>query len=236
VVVRSSTRHQLKQDSFTEATKETFSWAVEHRRKLITGAIVVLAIVAVVLGTWAILQYRDQQASAKLGNAMRTLEAPVLPAGTPRQSDMVAFTSAAERGKAAVKQFGDIASQYGHTRSGKIARYFEGVAALDAGDNALAEKALADVSGSEDLSSLAKFALASVYRRQNREADAIRLYKELIENPTSSVPKSTAQLELASVYEAKQPQEAAKIYQQVAKDNPAGPAAELANARLQALK
>jgi tetratricopeptide (TPR) repeat protein len=235
--VRSSTRHQLKQDRFAEATKETVSWAVEHRGKLITGAVVIAALLVIVIGGWAFLRYRDQQASAKLGEAMRTYEAPIVPPGTPSQGNVVTFTSAAERGKAAVKQFSEIAGKYSLTRSGKIARYFEGVAALDVGDNALAEKALSEVAGgNEDLSALAKFALASVYRRQNREADAVRIYKELIENPTNSVPKSTAQLELASLYEAKQPEEAAKIYQQVAKDSPAGPAGELANARLQAMK
>ena len=49
-------------------------------------------------------------------------------------------------------------------------------------------------------------------------------------------PKAEAQLELASLYAAKQPAEAKRIYQEISKDNPASAAAQIAQAKMQDLK
>jgi hypothetical protein len=58
----------------------------------------------------------------------------------------------------------------------------------------------------------------------------------LIEHPTRSVGKAEVQFEMAALYKSKQPAEAKKIYEQIRKDNPAGPAAEMASAQLQDMK
>jgi hypothetical protein len=78
--------------------------------------------------------------------------------------------------------------------------------------------------------------LASIYRESNRAADAIALYKQLVEHPTATVPKSAAQLELASMYETTDPQQATLIYQQLQKDDPQSPAAQLAGQKLSKVK
>ena len=91
-------------------------------------------------------------------------------------------------------------------------------------------------SGHSDLASLAKLALAALYRNQGKDAQAAPIYKDLIEHPTNTVSKSQAQLALASVYESKQPQDARTLYQQVQKENPDSPAAQIASARLAELK
>ncbi|HXZ27461.1 MAG TPA: coatomer subunit epsilon, partial [Terriglobales bacterium] len=62
--------------------------------------------------------------------------------------------------------------------------------------------------------------------------DAITLYKELIERPTSAVPNNVAQLELAAVYAPQQPLEAKRLYEQIQKDDPKSPAAQMAGDRL----
>jgi tetratricopeptide (TPR) repeat protein len=118
-----------------------------------------------------------------------------------------------------------------------MARYYVGLSAMEGGDTAAAErelKAVAD-SGNKDLAPLGKLALASLYRSQKRDADAIQLYRQLIDNPSDSVPKATAQLQLASLYEEKQPAEAGKLYQQIRIENPTGAAAEIAAARMSRL-
>jgi TolA-binding protein len=59
----------------------------------------------------------------------------------------------------------------------------------------------------------------------------------LIDKPTIVVSKATAQIELAGFYESQQkPDEAKKLYDQVAKDNPSSEAASLAQRRAAALK
>jgi len=231
------TRQQLKQDKFAETVAEQVSWAVEHQKPLVTAAIVALVAVAILAGGWIYYNQRDLAASADIGAALRVYGAPLRSPSAPKP-DYMTFTSAKERAEAARKAFQQVEDKYPHTRAAEIARYFVGVTALDVGDTASAEKVLKQVAGSRDqnLSALGKFALASVYRAENKDAEAIKLYQELAAHPTSTVPKSTAQLELASLYQQKQPEEAANLYTQIQKDDPNSPAAQAATARLASLK
>jgi tetratricopeptide (TPR) repeat protein len=236
--VRSYTRHQLKQDAFRAQTTETISWAVEHQSKLIAAGIVSALILAIVLGGWWYVNYRNDQAQSQLSGAIEKYNAPVRPAGQPPVPNELSFASAQERAKATNAEFTRIADKYGFTQSGRIARYFAGITAHDMGDNANAEKALQMVAGSRDkeIASLAKMALAGIYHDTGRDAQAIALYKELGDHPTASVGKSTAQFQLAALYEeSHQPDQARALYQQMQKESPASPVAQLATQKLRAL-
>ena len=237
--MRSYTRHQLKQDSFRTSTTETISWAVEHRSKVTAAVVAVVVLLAVIIGGWAYVNYRDQQGRSELAGAIQKYDAPIRPAGTPATPDMLSFGSIQERAKAANADFTRIAGKYSFTQSGRVARYFAGVTLHDMGDNAGAEKDLKEVADSryKEIASLAKLALASIYHDTNRDPQAIEIYKQLADHPTVSVGKSTAQFLLASLYEeVHQPDEARKLYQQMQKEGPSSPAAQMAAQRLQALK
>jgi tetratricopeptide (TPR) repeat protein len=241
--VRAETRHQLKQDRFSKVTFEAAGnaahWSVEHQSKLIAAVIAVIVIGAIAFGGWYYLNSQDEKASAEFSTAVRTWETPVRPAGVPPQPGSDSFASAQERATAARKQFQAIVDKYPRTHTADMARYFVGLAAAQLGDNAAAERSLQEAarSSNSDLAALGKFALASVYRAENKDAQAIDLYKQLMDKPTLVVSKATAQLELASFYESRQkPDEAKKIYEQVQKENPATEAASLAQRRVAALK
>lgn len=236
--MRTQTRHQLKQDRFAVTAKDAVSWTVEHRRKLIYGGVAVAVVLAVVLGTWIYIGQQDEAAGVALGHALQVYNAPVRAASQPPAPETLSFASAADRAKAAKAEFQKVADSYSHTRSGEIARYFVGITGMDLGNNADAEKELKKAANSSrpDLAGLAKFALASLYRRTGKDAEAVKVYKDLIDHPTNTVAKSTAQLELASFYEPKQPNEARFLYQQVQKEDPRGPAGEIAANRMANLK
>ncbi len=237
--MRSYTRQQLKQNAFAETTADTISWAVEHRSKLIAAAIVAVVVAASALGIWAFVNYRNQQASEELAGALMKYNAPLRPAGTPATPEELSYASGAERSKAANADFTRVADKYSFTRNGRIARYFAGITLRDMGDNSGAEKQLQQVAASRDkeVASLAKFALAALYEDTNKIQQAIELYKSLIEKPTTSVGKSTAQFQLANLYELNhQPLEARKIYEQLQKDNPSGQIGQVAAQKLQALR
>ena len=231
------TRQQLKQDKFAETVAEQVSWAVEHQKTLATVGIVAIIAVVIAAGGWIYYNQRDQAAAAEIGAALRVYDAPLRPVSAPK-ADYTTFSSAKERAEAARKAFQQVQEKYPHTRAAEIARYFVGITSLDMGDTTSAEKTLREVADSHsgELSALGKFALASVYRAENKDADAIKLYQELVAHPASTVPKTTAQLELASLYQQKQPDEAARLYQQIQKDNPNSPAAQAAASRLASLK
>lgn len=241
--MRAQARHQLQEDKFRKTTirvaENTVHWTVEHKSKLALGAMILIVVVAAILGGWYYLNRQDQQASLSLSQAVRTLDTPVRPAGMPQQSDAPSFGSAKVRATEARKKFQTVVDQYPHTRSADMARYFVGVTSADLGDNAAAERAFKEVGSSHnnELAALANFALASVYRRENRNKEAIELYKKLADKPTTTVGKATAQLELANTYQSdNQPLEAKRVYQEVQKRNPTSEASQMAAQKLQALK
>ena len=241
--MRAETRHQLKQDRFSKVTLEAAEnaahWSEEHKTKLVVIVIAVVVIAAIAFGGWYYVNSQDEKASAELSTAVRTFETPVRPAGVPAQPGFESFASPQERGTAARKQFQAIVDKYPHTRTADMARYFVGLASAQLRDNTAAERSLQEAAGSSnaDLAALGKFALASVYRGENKDTQAVDLYKQLIDKPTLVVSKATAQIELAGFYESRQkPDEAKKIYDQVQKDNPSTEAASLAQRRAAALK
>ncbi|HWR36183.1 MAG TPA: tetratricopeptide repeat protein [Clostridia bacterium] len=232
------TRHELKSDRFAETAAEAVHWTAAHRSKLLTGGIAVALIVVLAIGGYWYVNHRNNQAGVELGKAMTIYNAQLRPSSIPADPNVVSFTSVEERSKAARHEFARIVDKYGSTHSGQLAKYFVALTEQDLGNTSDTEKQLKEISttGDADVAALAKFALASVYRNTNREADAVRTYKDIIDHPARTVPKVTAQLELADVYAATQPAEARKIYEQIAKEDPKGPGAEIAAQRQAALK
>ncbi|HEY6349771.1 MAG TPA: tetratricopeptide repeat protein [Candidatus Angelobacter sp.] len=234
--MQSYTRHQLKEDKFAKGTQEAVHWATEHRRLLI-GSISVLVVAAILItGFLAWNSHKTEQANIALSKALQTFSTPLRPPGTPPDPSIKTFSSIAERGKQAETELQAVADQFPHTKPGKMAGYLAGTAAIQAGDNAPAERLLKSAAddGDKNIASLGKLALANFYRTGNRSIDAAKLYKELIDNPTDMVSKGQAQLELAQLYESTDPKEAANIYQQIQKDDPKSAAARIAANKLAA--
>jgi tetratricopeptide (TPR) repeat protein len=241
--VRAETRRQLKQDAFSrvtiDAAEKTAHWTVEHRSTVVMATVVVALVLAAVVGGWYYLSAQDEKASLELSQAVRTMDTPLRPAGSPAQPEMPTFTSAQERATAARKQFQTIADTYPHTRTADMAHYFLGVTSANLSDNTVAEKSFKQVAseGNRDLSAIAKVALASLYGQTNRPKEAVALYQELINKPTTSVSKVAAQLQLAELYQAtNQPLDAKRLYENIKKDNANNEAGQLATQKLAELK
>jgi tetratricopeptide (TPR) repeat protein len=241
--VRAETRHQLKQDRFSQVTidaaERTVHWSAEHQGKVIFFAATLVALAAIISGGWYYFSQQDQKASVDFTRAIRTLDTPLRPPNMPPQPENPSFASPKERAAAAQKQFQQIVDKYPHTHAADFAHYFIGLTSADLGDNAAAERELQKVASyhNADLSALAKFALASVYRNTSRNQQAIDVYQRLIAKPTATVSKVAAQIELAATYQsANQPLEAKRIYEQIKKDNPSSEVGQLASSKLQDLK
>lgn len=241
--MRAETRRQLKQDAFSRVTigaaEKTAHWSVEHRSTLIISIVAAVVAVAVVGGGWYYLSTQDEKASMELNQAVRTMDTPLRPVGTPAQPDVPSFTSVKERTETAQKQLQAIVNKYPHTRTSDMAKYLFGVTAAEQSDNTTAERNFKDVasSGSREVAAVAKLALASLYGQTNRVKEAVPLYQELINKPTASVSKVTAQLQLAELYQSSnQPTEAKRIYEQVKKENTGNEAGQLATQKLAELK
>ncbi|MGP0018616.1 MAG: tetratricopeptide repeat protein [Candidatus Sulfotelmatobacter sp.] len=241
--MRAETRHQLKQDAFSrvtiDAAEKTAHWTVEHRSTVIYSTVAIAVVLALVIGGWYYLNTQDEKASLELAQAVRTMETQLRPVGTPEQPDFPTFTSAKERSQAAQKKFQAIVDKYPHTRTADMAHYFLGVTAANLQDNAAAESNFKEVisSGNREVASVAKSALAAFYGQTNRVKEGAALYQELINKPTVSVSKVTAELQLAELYQnSNQPLDAKRLYEQVKKENPGAEVSQLVTQKLAELK
>lgn len=196
------TRHALKGDKFAEATKTGVSWVSGHREGVVRWAVSAGAAVLVVVAAWVFWNVRTTAADAALGAALDTYTAPLAIPGAPPQKGV--YATAKERAQAANQQFVAVANQYGWLPQGARAHYFAGVTYADLGQTSQSEAELKTASGSwsRNLANLAKLALAGQYRQSGRENDAIALYNELAAKPSTTVPATVAQLDLADLYSA----------------------------------
>ncbi len=236
--MRSQTRHRLKQDQFAAGASEALDWTVEHREKLIYGATALIVILLIGFGGWWYMQRQDEAAGQALGHAIGIYSTPLSAAGQPPAPGTTAFATSQERAKAAKDEFKSVADKYGRTNSGELAKYFVGLTDIDLNNTAEAERELKEVASTRnaDTSALAKMALASLYRREGKDQDAIALYKQVADKPTNTVSKGAAQLEMAATYESKDPQNARIVYQQIQKEDAKSAAADIATQRLASLK
>jgi tetratricopeptide (TPR) repeat protein len=236
--LRSSERHQLKENEFATATQEFLSSASEHRNGIVYGGGALIVVLLLIVGGFYYTQSREQKASVLFGQALQVYNAPIVPAGTPIPAGMTVFNNAEDRAKAASNKLIEVSDKYGRTDSGVMAKYFLGLCAEDMKDNTKAEQYLKDVSenGNKEVAALAKSALASLYHDTGRDQQAIDIYKQLIEKPTNTVPKASAQLALAEIYAGKDKTQAKILYEQIEKENAASPIGGIANERMAALK
>lgn len=233
------TRHDLKQDKFAASAAEAVNEVVEHRSGIvkIVSALVVLAVLAG--GIFWYMSSREELATSALGKALVIYSAPVVPQGTPNDANVTLFHTDQERLIASKNAFYAISDQYGWTHSGQYSRYLAGVTETDLGNYKVAEDQLRALTNTrhKELASLAKYALSALYREEKRDPDAINLLQTLIEKPTVTVPKASAQIALADIYVNENQQDKAKVlYDQIAKDNPKNEVGQIAKAHLQELK
>jgi predicted negative regulator of RcsB-dependent stress response len=215
-------RKELKQDEVVLEVGNVVEFVQEHRDRLIIGGIVLVVLVAVGWGGYAFYSNRVTGANEGLGKALETYHAPVRPVSLSDSPNQVTFTTEQLRADAALRQFEPVADKYSMMRAGKLARYYVGLCDVDLGNLPEADKNLnAAVSASDSyVQPLARLALAGVQARENKAADAEQSFRYLVDHPSDSVPKVTAQLALADFLGGSKPAEAEKIYKELEAGKP----------------
>jgi tetratricopeptide (TPR) repeat protein len=233
--VDQKTRQALKKDKFVSTTTQSLEWASEHRQSVMTATWIVLAAVLAAIAGGLAYNMRSEAAAAAFGAAMQVYQAPLTQPGEPVPPGAKAYTTSADRAKAANALFLAIADKYGMTPSGENARYFAGLTYDDAGETQQAEDTLKRAAGgwNKNLAALAKFSLAQLYRNSGRDPQAIDLYNQLSAKPTTTVPYGIAQLQLAELYQSEgKAKEAKDIYASLKDKDAKGPAGAIAAEKL----
>ncbi len=229
------TRQSLKQDSFITTTGGGLAFTTENRRSIIVTTAILLAVIVLAVLVGVAFYARSNAAANAFGEAMEIYQSPVDVAGQPPTPGVKSYPTVAARAKEAGAKFASVADHYGLTQDGRTALYFEGLTQLDQGQTQSAETTLQKVAGSwnKELASLAKFALADLYRQTGRDPKAIELYNELTAKPTDSVPAANAQMQLAELYSSEGKLDLAhKIYAQIKDKDPKSSAGTLAAKKL----
>ncbi len=232
------TRHAMKHDALVDNAQSAVAWLEEHKSEAIRFAAVLIAVVAIGIGSVMFYQHRQEQASVAFGAAMDIYSAPVAQPGVPAQPGVRTYPSSAARAQAANALFLKVADSYGSTDSGKNALYFSGLCYMEMGQASQAEKTLKQVvrDGNKNLAALGNLALVNLYQQNGHAPDAIKLLNQLASHPTTAVPASEAKLELASMYEKTNPQQAQQIYAQLKDKDSKTAAGQIAAQKLQEMK
>lgn len=205
-------RKELKSDKFALEVQHSVEYVTQHRQQLIRwGGIGVAAVILVV----AFFVYRTHERGVRqeaLRHAMLVQNATIGQQQTGNPF-IITFPTDADRVKATVQAFTDISTKYSGTEEGTLAEYFLGTNAADAGNYAEAQKHFQKVLdyGDQNISSMAKLALASVYASEGKRADGEKLIQSVIDHPTTLVSKDEATLALGQLVAPTDPQRARKL-------------------------
>ena len=236
-MARHISRKELKKDEIRETFKHGAKALFSHRRAAwIIGSSVLLVLVAV-LGWRFYTQRLTASASAELIEAMKIYQARIRDVNEPAFPGEITYVEEKNKYSDAADKFTEIADRYSRTRPGREARYYTALSLVGLERYEEAEEDLKTLeSGSDqEFSALARFHLAQVYDRTDRGPEAPQLYQQLLDNPSVFVPKAVILLAMADHYTATDPEQAAKLYQQVKTEFPDTLAAEQADQRLQLL-
>ena len=185
-------------------------YAAEHTDQLRKWGIFALGALLIVVGISWYFRSAAATRDEALRGAVRIQEANV---GSASNDFTLSYPTQQEKDAATVKGFTDVAAKYPGKREGIIAEYYLGVTQADKGNMAEAEKHLkaAAESGQKDYASQAKLSLADIYSASGKTADAEKLLRSLVDNPTILVSKEQATIALARVLGPSKPAEARKL-------------------------
>ena len=227
------TRHALKTNSFAEATASSVNWLSGHRSGVVRWVIGAAVVLVLGIGSLVCWKVRSSAADAALGAALDTYNASLAEPGISAGNGV--YATAADRSRAANKQFNDVAAQYGMFPAGSKAHYFAGVTALELGQSATAETELKKAADAWDhnLANLAKVALAGLYRQTQRDSQAVDEYNAIVSKPSETVSAAVAQLDLVDLYASEGKQDQARALWAKVKDaDKDGVAGQIASQKL----
>ncbi len=227
------TRHALKKDKFAQAAASSASWIGEHKSSVARWSITAGVAIVFVAGALAFWIWRSSAAKAALGAAMDVYTSPLAIPGAPPEPGI--YSTASDRAKEANRQFVAVAHDFSWLPEAARARYFAGITDEEMGENGSAEKELTAASHSWDrnVANLAKLALAGLYHQTARDDEAIDLYNQIAQKPSTTVSTSVAQLDLADLYASEGKQDKARaLWAKVRDTDKEGAAGQIAAEKL----
>lgn len=193
------TRKQLKQDRFVEEVTEAVGLFARHR-KLITSAVVAVALLVVAgVGFYRYQIELANEARISLQEAMINY----YDLG-PRDSEPEGFSfePTIDKEQQIKESLNKVAQDFAGRLEGEIARLHLALYEVAEGDPEEAKTLLEGFldHADDEVSALARKALADQLQREGQSEEALKHYEHLVENPTEMLPKE--RIELFGLYDA----------------------------------
>ena len=239
--MKSTERHQLKQDRFVSTLQQTYASIEANSRRLTAVVVTVVLLVGAAGGYVWWRHQRNAEASAMLGEAFVAADAPVAPVATTGENTPPPGSFPTERARleAALPKFMAAAEAYPKTLPGLAARYHAAAALVTLGrdeEAATRYQEVVDLAGSGVYGRMARLGLAEVRVRQGQYDPAINTYKELSLNTSAGLPVDGVLIELGRAYLlAGRKPEAVQAFKRITEEFPASPYAAEARRELEAL-
>ena len=230
-------RKELKKDEIRETLSHGAEAVLSHRKIFGTVITVAVFVVAAILAWRWYTEVQTIKAAAALDEAMNIYRAPIRGANEPATPGEVTYLDPQNKFQDAAKKFDDVARKYPRTRPGQAALYYYALSQENLGQFNQAAEALKKLEGvgNDDFASLGRYQLAEVDQKLGKSQDAIALYRQLESKPTVFVPRPLVLLSLGDALVKTNPQEAAKVYNQIKKDYGDSIFSEEADKRLESL-
>jgi tetratricopeptide (TPR) repeat protein len=238
------TRKELlkKDDAFLAAAAEGVKWLTSHRIQVIAASV---AVVAVIVGTWGVVEYirvRDRAASELFDRGLKVLDAEILPEGstdaaTPDDPESPKFAKEADKLKALRDTFAKVVEEKGGSGVANLALFFVADADQKLGDKEKAETEFKDLaerlSPADSLYFLAVERAAYLQEARGDADSALKSFGRLV-NTDGGFYRDQATFHQARLYLAKGDKEKARnLLERIEKDFPESSVAEKARDRLQ---
>jgi predicted negative regulator of RcsB-dependent stress response len=205
-------RSELKaQDEITSTLGRLTETAINRKKEVLIGAVLLLGIAGVLYGWRTYSSGRDSGAQMQLGTVISAFHNPTVKVDKERFEKTIAEAQ-------------KTMSAYPSSHAGSMAQYYMALSQDGLGDQANAVKNLEEVIGRGDteVKPVAQFALAALYKRHGEFQKAIDVLKQL--DAAGTYSKSAVAFELGSTAEAaKQKDVAQEAYSKVIKDSPDSP-------------
>jgi predicted negative regulator of RcsB-dependent stress response len=211
------TRKELKTDKFALEVEHGVEYVQEHKQQVLRYSLIALVVIVLGVGIYFFRQHQNAVREDALREALSLQDAVVnQPASEGRKS----FPTEDAKSQALKKALTEVAGKHSGTDQGEVAQYYIGTIDADKGDIASAEKSFKQVadSGNANYASLAKLALAPIYKSQGKTADGEKVLRSIVDHPTLFVSKEEATIVLAQYMQSYNPVEARKLLEPLRTD------------------
>ncbi len=219
-------RKDLKRDRFVEEVSHQVEYIAGHRRMFVAiGATVVAALIAGA-GYWSYDRHRSINSQAALQRAIELFHGVVAEEDRP---GVKTFATDAERVAQVTRALDSVSLDYGGTPAAAGALYYSGLLDREQGHTTEAQAHFEQATRGKgaEYPALARLALGGLLLEGGDAEGARTQFEQLVDNPTRTISRDVASLEVARTYIASNPARARELLQEIQAKN--GPASLLAS-------